>query len=272
MRPDFRGSDFEGLTRAGGDCVRDCGEKTPRRLFLAVLFCTHAMGFGLFCLVLWLIQPRLTAIHPFAPHGLLVLACVALVGFGVAYASVCVSLWFNRPLRLAEAALRWFVRSLPLVMVVAPWLGIPPEGVRRSLRAIEYDFWCLRARSGCSGRIVCVAPSNLPAPALDQVRSVAAEYDSDFLQVGNAVEARQLILQIRPVAVVAVCCPPDMVRRIRELQYRISVVTVGQRADACAVCGAAPDIHQMMSVLESLRAQVEGADLTPEALSVRQRP
>lgn len=229
------------------------------------------MVFGGSCLLLWLVQPRLAGVHPFAAPALLLGACAAIAAFGVAYGSLCASLWLRRPFRLAHCAVRWFARSLPLVTVVAPWLGVPPERVRRSLMSIEEDLACLRARSACSGRVVCISPSDLPERAAAQIQSVAAEYDCDFLQATNGTEARQLILQVRPLATVAVCCPPDMVRRIRELQYQMPLVTVGRRADSCAVCSMMPDVHKLIAVLEALRCQMDEAQTASHAVPVRQR-
>lgn len=271
MGPDFRGVDFPGAAGPAVGRVREDGAGAPKRLFLAVLFCAHAMGLGLFCIALWLVQPRLASIHPFASHAILIGACAAIAAFGSGYTALCLAVWLKRPVPLADRALRCFGRSLPMVAAVAPWFGVSPERVRRSLTSIEEHLACLPPRQGCRGRIICLAPADLPSVAVEQIRSVAAEYDTDFLQTVSATEARQLILQVRPLAVVAVCCPPDTVRRIRELQYRVPLFTVGRRPKSCAVCEVSPDIHELMTVLETVRSRYEVADATSEAQPARQR-
>ena len=271
MGPDFRGVEFPGAAGPATGRVRGDNVGAPKRLFLAVLFCAYAVCLGSFCIALWLIQPRLASIHPSATHALLIAACAAIMAFAVAYSALCLSVWLKRPLRLADSALRLFVRSLPLVSAVAPLFGVSSDRLRQSLKSLEQHQACLLARVGCRGRIVCLAPADLPALAVGQIRSVAAEYDSGFLQIASATEARQLILQVRPVAAVAVCCPPDTVRRIRELQYRMPLFTVGRRPKSCAVCEVSPDIHELMAVLEALRAQYEETDADSEAVPARPR-
>jgi uncharacterized protein len=235
--------------------------REPKRLFMAMLFFTFFTGFALACLLVWGFYPRLEPLN-------LGTAALALVGSAAAvflalYGMLSFTLVTGIPLRLSEAIAHHLFRVYPAIALISDRLGISKDRLGYSLLEIHNELTRVSLRKFSNGRILCLAPRCLDRENVEQIRSLAAEYDCDFYMAPTGAQARQRIVQEKPAAIIGIACERDLVSGIRDVGYRIPVMAIANKRPAGPCKGAFIDLNELRESIETLKTRFDMAARAP---------
>jgi uncharacterized protein len=193
-------------------------------LFFAWSAVTIALGLGIVALGLYLLAPRLAAIHRTGPallwSALLVLGAICWVWWSVLF----LSYELRRPLlpeRLAERGP--FLRLMRLTSRVAERFG-RRDWVENAAVKVYNALAMMRGRKVGQGELLVLIPRCLSKETLDGVLGIAGQYGVPVFVATRGQLARRVIRERRPRAVVAVACERDMVSGLHDVAGKIPVL------------------------------------------------
>jgi uncharacterized protein len=229
--------------------------REPKRLFMAMLFFTFFIGFAIACLLVWGLYPRLDPLH-LGTASLAVVGSVAAL-FLALYGMLSFTLVTGIPLRASEAVSLHLFRVFPAIALVADRLGISKDRLGYSLLEIHNELTRISLRKFSNGRILCLAPRCLDRETVEQIRSLAAEYDCDFYMAPAGSQARPKIVQVKPAAIIGIACERDLVTGIRDVGYRIPVIAITNKRPAGPCKGAFIDLNELREAIEAFKARFD---------------
>jgi hypothetical protein len=197
---------------------------SPPVLFFAWSAVALLISCGLAALALYLLAPRMRAIHPAAVSalwtGLLIAALVLSAWWGVLF----LSYQLGRPLlpeRLAERGP--FLRLMQLTSRLANRFG-RRDWVENAAVKVYNSLAMMRARKVQGGELLLLIPRCLSKVTLDGVLGIAGKYGVPVFVATRGQLARRVIRERRPKAVVAVACERDMVSGLHDVAGKIPVL------------------------------------------------
>jgi hypothetical protein len=181
-------------------------------------------GLGVLALALFLLAPRLGAIHSRLPPILwLILAGISLV-LWCWWGLLLLSHTTGRallPERLAERGP--FLRLMRLTSRVADRFG-RRDWVENAAVKVYNALALLRSRKVGRGELLLLIPRCLSKETLDGVLGVAGKYGVPVFVATRGQLARRVIRERRPRAVVAVACERDMVSGLHDVAGKVPVL------------------------------------------------
>lgn len=231
----------------------------PKRLFMGLLFAAFSLAFGLACLLVWAVYPRLQSIHPRLAMASLVVLAVLTLTFVAWYGVVALVLVTKRPIKLADIVGHQFFRVFPALAVFSQAFGVSKDRLGYSLLEVHNELLRLRLRQASSGRILCLAPRCLERQNVDQIRAIMAEYDCDFYMAPNGAMARQRIVQLKPAAIIGIACERDLVTGIRDVGYEVPVIGIANKRPLGPCKGAFIDMSELREAIEVFKDRYECA-------------
>lgn len=218
---------------------------SPPALFFAWSAITLVVTLGLVALALFLLAPRVKAIHQSAPAllwtGLLVAGSLLWAWWAVLF----VSHQLERPLlpeRLAERGP--FLRLMRLTSRLAGRFG-RRDWVENAAVKVYNGLALRRRRKVGEGELLLLIPRCLSKVTLDGVLGVAGKYGVPVFVATRGQLARRVIRERRPKAVVAVACERDMVSGLHDVAGKIPVLGLTMTLPAGPCKDASLDLGQL---------------------------
>jgi uncharacterized protein len=200
---------------------------------------------ALVALVLYLLTPRLEALHPSVPgllwSGLLLAGSVLWAWWGL----ILLSHETRRallPERLAERGP--FLRLMRLTSLVAARFG-RRDWVENAAVKVYNSLALRRGRRVDQGELLLLIPRCLSKITLDGVLGIAGKYGVPVFVATRGQLARRVIRERRPRAVVAVACERDMVTGLHDVAGKIPVLGLTMTLPSGPCKDAALDLVQL---------------------------
>jgi uncharacterized protein len=214
-------------------------------LFFAWSAITLVVGLGLLALMLFLLAPRVRAVHQAAPAllwaGLLVAGSLLWAWWAV----LLISYETGRPLlpeRLAERGP--FLRLMRLTSRVADHFG-RRDWVENAAVKVYNALAVVRGRKVSQGELLLLIPRCLSKATLDGVLGIAGKYGVPVFVATRGQLARRVIRERRPRAVVAVACERDMVSGLHDVAGKIPVLGLTMTLPSGPCKDASLDLSQL---------------------------
>ena len=197
---------------------------SPPALFFGWSALTLAAGLAVIAVTLYLLAPRIAALHPKAP---------AVLWSSLLFAGSVLWLWWGLlllshqagrallPERLAERGP--FLGLMRLTSMVANRFG-RRDWVENAAVKVYNELAIRRGRKVDQGELLLLIPRCLSRVTLDGVLGIAGKYGVPVFVATRGQLARRVIRERRPRAVVAVACERDMVSGLHDVAGKIPVL------------------------------------------------
>lgn len=196
----------------------------PPSLFFAWSAGALVLAVAVISALLYLLSPRLAAIHPAIPTSLWTALAVVTIGTVVWWGLILASVLLKRPLLPEWLAERGpYLRLMSLTSKVAARFGWRDWVENASVKV--YNALALeRGRTVGKGELLVLIPRCLSKDTLDSVLQVAGKYEVPVFVATRGQLARRVIRERRPRAVVAVACERDMVTGLHDVAGKVPVL------------------------------------------------
>jgi hypothetical protein len=229
----------------GGPLPNEGNYDSSPALFFAWSALTLAVGLGMVALGLFLLTPRLRALHAALPsimwRTLLVAGSLLWLWWGV----LLVAHGLQRPLlpeRLAERGP--FLRLMRLTSRIAERFG-KRDWVENAAVKVYNSLALMRGRKVGQGELLLLIPRCLSKVTLDGVLGIAGKYGVPVFVATRGQLARRVIRERRPRAVVAVACERDMVSGLHDVAGKIPVLGLTMTLPSGPCKDASLDLGQL---------------------------
>jgi hypothetical protein len=214
-------------------------------LFFAWSAVALAAGVAVAALGLFLLAPRIGALHSSIPHllwiALLAIGTVLWLWLGVIY----LAYRLQKPLLPESLAERGpFLRLLLLTSRVAGRFG-RRDWVENAGVKVYNALAVMRGRKVGQGELLLLIPRCLSKLTLDGVLGVAGKYGVPVFVATRGQLARRVIRERRPKAVVAVACERDMVSGLHDVAGKIPVLGLTMTLPSGPCKDASLDLEQL---------------------------
>jgi hypothetical protein len=218
---------------------------SPPALFFGWSALTLATGLAVIALALYLLTPRIGALHPKAP---------AVLWSSLLFAGSMLWLWWGLlllshqagrallPERLAERGP--FLGLMRLTSMVASRFG-RRDWVENAAVKVYNELALRRGRKVDQGELLLLIPRCLSRVTLDGVLGIAGKYGVPVFVATRGQLARRVIRERRPRAVVAVACERDMVSGLHDVAGKIPVLGLTMTLPSGPCKDAALDLAQL---------------------------
>jgi uncharacterized protein len=224
---------------------------SPPALFFVWSAMTLVIGLGMLALALFLLAPRIRAIHPTVVQvlwtTLLLVGAILWLWWGVLFLSYEIA----RPLlpeRLAERGP--FLRLMRLTSRLADRFG-RRDWVENAAVKVYNALAVMRQRKVGGGELLLLIPRCLSKVTLDGVLGIAGKYGVPVFVATRGQLARRVIRERRPKAVVAVACERDMVSGLHDVAGKIPVLGLTMTLPAGPCKDASLDLVQLERWVQS---------------------
>jgi hypothetical protein len=227
----------------------------PPRLYFAFAALTLAVGTGALAALLYLLAPRLAALHPAIPAVLWGLIAVA-AGVGALWFGLLLVSFYAGVNLLPERLLERgpFLRLMNYTSVVSRPFG-RRDWVEHAAIDVYNTLHERRRRKVGKGELLVLIPRCLSKQALDGVLEVAGRYDVPVFVATRGQLARRVIRERRPRAVVAVACERDMMTGLRDVAGRLPVLGLTMQLPNGPCRDASIDLRKMEEWVRGLIAR-----------------
>ena len=193
-------------------------------LFFAWSAAALLVGLGALAVLLYLLGPRLSTIHPAIPGVIRMALAVAATVLWLWWTVLLLSYATGRtllPERLAERGP--FLRLMRFTSRLADRFG-RRDWVENAAVKVYNGLALLRERKVGKGELLLLIPRCLSKETLDGVLGIAGKYGVPVFVATRGQLARRVIRERRPRAVVAVACERDMVSGLHDVAGKIPVL------------------------------------------------
>ncbi len=200
---------------------------------------------GVLRVVIFLLEPHLTAVEPGATSVLTVGFAIIAGTIGVWWVLLSLSFALGLPLlpeRLAERGP--FLRLMRLTSRIADRFGWRDRVENASVKVFN-TLARLRKRKVGEGELLLLVPRCLSRETLEGVLSVAGKYTVPVFVATRGQMARRAIRERRPRAVVAVACERDMVSGLHDVAGRVPVLGLTMQLPSGPCKDAVVDLGQL---------------------------
>ncbi|MGH7754473.1 MAG: DUF116 domain-containing protein [Gemmatimonadales bacterium] len=214
-------------------------------LFFRFAALTLAVGSAVVSGVIFLLAPRLAAIHPVMVPSLHAITAAAVGAAVIWYGLLIGSYYLRRPLlpeRLLERGP--FLQLMNATSHLAS-LFHRMDWVEHAAIDVYNDLAELRRRRVGKGELLVLIPRCLSKQSLDGVLTVAGRYGVPVFVATRGQLARRVIRERRPRAVVAVACERDMMTGLRDVAGKLPVLGLTMRLPSGPCKDAVIDLEQL---------------------------
>ncbi len=206
-----------------------------------------ALAFGLY-----MIEPRLRLIHPallYGMRGLTVVFIVLALAWGVL---VAVSVFSGRNLvfdsRLGQVTA---ARILPLALAIARRLGISRDRLGNSFVFFSNAIVRASHRPG-AGDTIILLPRCLRKDVRQEVQELAERAGVKVFTATGGGQARSIIREERPSAVIGVACERDLMSGIHDVAPKMPTMGVTNRRPEGPCKNTLVDMNELKKAIETL--------------------
>jgi hypothetical protein len=193
-------------------------------LFFAWSAAALLVGLGLLAVLLYLLGPRLSTLHPAIPGVLRAVLALAAAVLWLWWTVLLLSFATGRSLLPEQLAERGpFLRLMRFTSRLAGRFG-RRDWVENAAVKVYNALALLRGRKVGKGELLLLIPRCLSKETLDGVLGIAGKYGVPVFVATRGQLARRVIRERRPRAVVAVACERDMVSGLHDVAGKIPVL------------------------------------------------
>jgi len=146
---------------------------------------------------------------------------------------------------------RLFLVMFPLVMRLANSLGISKDRLSHSFIRVSNQ---LAGRRLGGGPILVLFPRCLRKDVRNEAERICSEFDDVVLHIApGGTEARRIIKDISPGAIVAVACERDLITGIQDVAPRIPVIGIPNRRPGGPCVDTELDNSELLEAIEFFR-------------------
>jgi hypothetical protein len=194
------------------------------RLFFVWSALTLVAGGGLAAFLIYILNPRLSLIHPTIPRIIWAAWGAGGLALGAWWLLMLLGYTLKRPLlpeRLAERGP--LLRLMRFTSGVANRFG-RRDWVENAAVKVYNAMAVVRGRKVGTGELLLLIPRCLSRETLDGVLGIAGKYGVPVFVATRGQLARRVIRERRPRAVVAVACERDMVTGLHDVAGKVPVL------------------------------------------------
>jgi len=246
----------------GWDAARDASEVEIRAgagLFIGLVLLLTLLGVLAWQVLLWLAQPRLSALGV----GAAALRGVGGVGAAAILLPGLLLLGIAVGLRVPRVAAR---RLQSAAVVLWPAAETAGRGLRLSRDRLAHSYLqvmnrlALQAGRAQPGReLLLLAPRCLRRDLRISLEALAGEFGAHCETVGGGEQARDTIARLRPAGVLAVACERDLVEGVRGVAPRVTVLSLPNRRPDGPCRNSEIDLAEARRLLSRLQRVARGA-------------
>jgi uncharacterized protein len=221
---------------------------------LFILYGSLALLLILACLglVLYMIEPRLRLINPVFVIAAQIITALVIAVFAVLGTMVIVSAFTGKNLlfhsRIGQVAAS---RILPLAFTISHRLGISRDRLGNSFVIFSNALVKASHKPG-AGKTIILIPRCLKAEMRKEVQELGNRAGVSVFVATGGGEARQVIRQERPSAVIGVACERDLVSGISDVSSKMPAMGVCNKRPEGPCKNTLVDIEDLKKAIETL--------------------
>ena len=191
---------------------------------LFAVFSVFAMAvfFGIIAVSLYMIEPRLYMISPVLLKVVLASAVVFAAGCGIWFLLIIISVQTGKnlffSLRFGQITAS---KILPSAMALARRLGISRDRIGKSFVVFSNTIVSISYKT-YSGKTIIILPRCLRPEIKTQVQEIAGQADIKVFTATGGGQARKIVRDERPHAVIAVACERDLMSGINDVVPKLT--------------------------------------------------
>ncbi|MBN1782073.1 DUF116 domain-containing protein [bacterium] len=205
----------------------DKNANTGKRTFLALLYLTICVMGGLAFFIWYMISPRLAQFHPDLP---LIIAIAMMIFWGgltvwffLIVLSIITAKDFSLHLGKMDISL---TRIVPLVLKLGNELGVSMDRMANSFVKVRNALLRTNVRQVRPDQLLILLPRCLHLPLQKQLTAFAKKEGIHVATVPGGEKARQLVMDLQPLAVIGVACERDLLSGIRDVSEKLQVIGI----------------------------------------------
>jgi hypothetical protein len=205
----------------------DKNANTGKRTFLALLFLTITLLCGLTFFVWYMISPRLSQFHTHLPILVAILMMIFWSGlilwFFMIVLSILTAKDFSLHLGKMEISL---TKIVPLVLKLGNELGVSMDRMANSFVKVRNALLRTNVRRVSPDQLLILLPRCLQATLQKKLSAFANHQGIHIATVPGGEKARELVRQLKPLAVIGVACERDLLSGIQDVAEKIQVIGI----------------------------------------------
>lgn len=205
----------------------DKNANTGKRTFLALLYLTICVLGGIAFFVWYMISPRLAQFHPNLPIVIAVIMMIIWSAFTIWFFLIVLSIItvkdFSLHLGKMDISL---TRIVPLVLKLGNDLGISMDRMANSFVKVRNALLRTNVQHVLPDQLLILLPRCLSVSLQKQLISFAKNEGIHIATVPGGEKARQLVMELEPMAVIGVACERDLLSGIRDVSEKIQVIGI----------------------------------------------
>ncbi len=201
---------------------------------------------------LYMVEPRLMLIHPAVLITARILTAVIIAAAAVWAVLLAVSVFtgrnfiFNSRLGQMTAA-----RILPVVLAIARRLGISRDRLGNSFVVFSNAIVRAAHKPG-RGKTIILLPRCLKAELKQEVKELAARANVEVYTATGGGQARKIIRDNRPSAVIGVACERDLMSGINDVAPKMPTIGVTNKRPEGPCKNTLVDMDELKRAIETL--------------------
>lgn len=220
---------------------------------LSLLLLFIAIGF-----ILYMIEPRLGMIHPLVLSAARVAIGIFVVIMTILSLSIVASVFTGRDflghIRLGQVSAS---RILPLAVTVAGWFGVSRDRLGNSFVSFSNAIIEARRRP-IEGKTIILIPRCLSADMKKAVRELGEQTGIGVYNATGGGQARKIVREQRPSAVIGVACERDLVSGIKDVAPKMPVIGVANKRPEGPCKNTLIDLDDLKAAIRTLTgAEIE---------------
>ena len=232
----------------------DEGKSYDETAGLFTVFATLAVlsMLGIFAITLYMIEPRLAMISPILVYAARTLAFLAAALFVILCTLVIVSVFTGRNCLLHPRIGQILASSiLPLTLLISRKFGIPRDRLGNSFVCFSNAIVKASHKPG-EGKTIILLPRCLKSEAKKAVQELAGKADVGVFTATGGGQARNIIRQERPTAVIGVACERDLISGISDVAPKMPTMGVTNRRPEGPCKNTDVDLEKLRLAIETL--------------------
>lgn len=198
--------------------------------FLIFSILTTLIFTGVFSFFLYLIEPRLTELHP------LVHKIVSIAGYAIVLL-VIVSVMLLVMTVVTERPYAFFLKNkeiansslVPFTLKLARYLGLSKDRLYNSILKVGNSVTRALYPSVKAEELLIVVPRCLSKFMREELTSLTEKYGTTYYTASGGNAARELLVTKQPKGIIAVACERDLFSGVQDVNAAFPVITVANK-------------------------------------------
>lgn len=249
-KPDrLLGDEWENWT---GDLDESRSYEETARLFTIYAALALLIFLGGLAFTLYMIEPRLSLFHPVLVSGARILIITVITGTAIWGLMIVISVFTGKNLlfhsRLGQLTA---TRIFPFALVIARRLGISRDRLSNSFVIFSNAIVKASHKPG-TGKTIILLPRCLKADIKREVWDLAQRAGVETFSATGGEQARKIIHEQRPTAVIGVACERDLISGIHDVALKMPTLGVTNKRPEGPCKNTLVDIEKLRKAIETL--------------------